>query len=166
MAPMLALHETAPERLRALLTAESHGIVTVRLPGVATPLRRVDQHFPVDEPGCPVRPTGRSEPGWVGALEKAIAAHLAADYAFLQRGFARFGFELLLGERVHSQLRMPSAARIIAWRSEGRAIAASTHPFSGRVSTIAGPLPSNHVFAVVGADARQRPCASSQSMAS
>ncbi|MGO1504789.1 MAG: C2 family cysteine protease [Brachybacterium sp.] len=153
MAPMLALHETAPERLRALLTAEGHGIVAVRLPGVATPLR-VDRRFPVDEHG--VFQYGRRDganPGWVGALEKAIAAHVAADYAFLQRGFARFGFELLLGERVRSQLRMPSAARIIAWRSEGRAIAASTHPFSGRVPTIAGPLPSNHVFAVVGADA-------------
>src|SRR5699024_11812689 len=36
----------------------------------------------------------------------------------------------------------------------GRAIAASTHPLSPRVPTSAGPLPRNHVFAVVGADAR------------
>ena len=35
-----------------------------------------------------------------------------------------------------------------------RAIAASTHPLSPRVPTSAGPLPRNHVFAVVGADAR------------
>ena len=154
MAPMLALHETAPERLRALLSAEQDGIVSVHLPGMAEPLR-VDRRFPVDERG--VFQYGRRDganPGWVGVLEKAIAAHIAGDYAFLQRGFARFGFELLLGERVHSQLRMPSAAQIIAWRAEGRAIAASTHPFSARVPSAAGPLPANHVFAVVGADAR------------
>ena len=30
MAPMLALHETAPERLRALIGEETDGIVTVR----------------------------------------------------------------------------------------------------------------------------------------
>ena len=97
MAPMLALHETAPERLRALLTAEGHGIVTVALPGVATPLR-VDRRFPVDEHG--VFQYGRRDganPGWVGALEKAIAAHVAADYAFLQRGFARLRLRAAAG---------------------------------------------------------------------
>ena len=39
MAPMLALHETAPERLRALIGEETDGIVTVRLPGLEEPLR-------------------------------------------------------------------------------------------------------------------------------
>lgn len=154
MAPMLALHETAPERLRSLLTGESGGIVCVQLPGVPGPLR-VDRRFPVDDRG--IFQYGRRDganPGWVGVLEKAIAGHVAGDYAYLQRGFARFGFELLLGESVHSQLRMPSAAEIIAWRAEGRAVVASTHPFSARVPSTAGPLPRNHVFAVVGADAR------------
>jgi len=154
MASMLAIHETAPERLRALVSAEEDGIVAVRLPAVTEPIR-VDRWLPVDERGR--FQYGRRDganPGWVGVLEKAIAAHVAGDYRFLQRGFARFGFELLLGERVHSQLRMPSAAQIIAWRDEGRAIAASTHPLSSRVPTAAGPLPRNHVFAVVGADAR------------
>ena len=154
MAPMLALHETAPEALSALLSAEQDGTVTVRLPGLAEPLR-VDRRLPVDEHG--VFQYGRRDganPGWVGVLEKAIAAHVAGDYAFLQRGFARFGFEILLGERVHSQLRMPSAAQIIAWRAEHRAIVASTHPLSARVPSAAGPLPTNHVFAVVGAEAR------------
>ncbi|MGO3210146.1 MAG: C2 family cysteine protease, partial [Brachybacterium sp.] len=119
MASMLAIHETAPERLRALLSAEEEGIVTVRLPAVSVPIR-VDRMLPVDEQG--IFQYGRRDganPGWVGVLEKAIAAHVAGDYRFLQRGFARFGFELLLGERVHSQLRMPSAAQIITWRDEG-----------------------------------------------
>lgn len=154
IAPMLALHETAPERLRDLLGEEQEGIVAVHLPGVAGPLR-VDRRFPVNEHGTFLY--GRREsanPGWVGVLEKAIAAHVAGDYAVLQRGFARFGFEILLGERVHSRLRLPSAAQIIAWRGEGRAIAASTHPFSACVPSTAGPLPTSHVFAVVGADAR------------
>lgn len=154
MASMLAIHETAPERLRDLLCAQEDGVVTVRLPAVPVPIR-VDRWLPVDEQG--LFQYGRRDganPGWVGVLEKAIAAHVAGDYRFLQRGFARFGLELLLGERVHSQLRMPSAAQIIAWRDEGRAIAASTHPLSSRVPTAAGPLPRNHVFAVVGADPR------------
>lgn len=154
MASMLAIHETAPERLRALLSPEQDGIVAVRLPALTEPIR-VDRRLPVDERGSFLY--GRRDganPGWVGVLEKAIAAHVAGDYRFLQRGVARFGFEILLGERVRSQLRMPSAAQIIAWRDEGRAIAASTHPLSSRVPTAAGPLPRNHVFAVVGADAR------------
>lgn len=91
----------------------------MRLPAVSVPIR-VDRMLPVDEQG--IFQYGRrdgADPGWVGVLEKAIAAHVAGDYRFLQRGFARFGFELLLGERVHSQLRMPSAAQIITWRDEG-----------------------------------------------
>lgn len=154
MASMLAIHETAPERLRRLLTEEADGIVAVRLPGASAPIR-VDRRFPVDDRGA--FQYGRRDganPGWVGVLEKAIALHVAGDYAFLQRGFARFGLELLLGERVRSQLRMPSAAQITTWRAEGRAIAASTHPLSPLVPTSAGPLPPSHVFAVVGADVR------------
>ena len=154
IAPMLAIHETAPERLRQLLTEEEDGIVAVHLPGLDEPIR-VDRRLPVDARGT--FQYGRrhgANPGWVGVLEKAIAAHVAGDFAFLQRGFARFGFELLLGERVCSQLWMPSAAQIIAWRREGRAIAASTHPLSPLVPTAAGPLPPSHVFAVVGADPR------------
>ncbi len=154
MAPMLALHETNPERLRALVRAEDEGIVAVHLPALARPIR-VDRRLPVDESGrwlCGRR--AGANPGWVGALEKAIAAHVAGDYAALQRGFARFGFEVLLGERVHSQLRMPSAAQIRDWRAEGRAIAASTHPLSPRVDIRGRKLPANHVFVVVDADAR------------
>ncbi|MDN5898889.1 MAG: C2 family cysteine protease [Brachybacterium sp.] len=154
MAPMLAIHETAPERLRQLLSEEAGGIVAVHLPGSAAPIR-VDRRLPVDARGT--FQYGRRDganPGWAGVLEKAIAGHVAGGYDALQRGFARFGFELLLGERVRSQLRMPSAAQIIAWRAQGRAIAASTHPLSSRVPTAFGPLPPNHVFAVVGADPR------------
>lgn len=153
IAPMLAVHETAPDRLRQLLSEEADGTVTVRLPGASAPIQ-VDRRLPVDARGA--FQYGRREganPGWVGVLEKAIAAHIAADYAFLQRGFARFGFELLLGERVRTRLRLPSAAQIITWRRQGRAIAASTHPLSRWVPTGSGSLPANHVFAVVGADA-------------
>ena len=153
MAPMLALHETAPERLRALIGEETDGIVTVRLPGLEEPLR-VDRRFPVDARG--VFQYGRRDganPGWVGVLEKAIAGHIAGDYAFLQRGLARYGFALLLGERVRTSLRLPDAGQVLAWRAEGRALCASTHPLSLRVPSAAGPLPPNHVFAVVGADA-------------
>lgn len=152
MAPMLAVHETAPERLRALIGAEDGGIVTVHLPGLEQPLR-VDRRLPVDERGA--FQYGRRDganPGWVGVLEKAIAGHVAGDYAFLQRGFARYGLELLLGERVRTRLRLPEAAQILAWRAEGRALCASTHPLSPRVPSAAGALPPNHVFAVVGAD--------------
>ena len=153
MAPMLALHETAPERLRALIGEETDGIVTVRLPGLEEPLR-VDRRFPVDARG--VFQYGRRDganPGWVGVLEKAIAGHIAGDYAFLQRGLARYGFALLLGERVRTNLRLPHAGQVLAWLAEGRALCASTHPLSPRVPSAAGPLPPNHVFAVVGADA-------------
>ena len=153
MAPMLAIHETAPERLRALVGAEEDGVAAVRLPGVAEPLR-VDRCLPVDEHGrfLYARRDG-ANPGWVGVLEKAIAGHVAGGYGTLQRGIARFGLEILLGERVSTGLSLPSAARILRWRSEGRAICASTHPLSPRVESPAGPLPPNHVFAVVGADA-------------
>lgn len=153
MAPMLALHETAPERLRALIGEETDGIVTVRLPGLEEPLR-VDRRFPVDARG--VFQYGRRDganPGWVGVLEKAIAGHIAGDYAFLQRGLARYGFALLLGERVRTNLRLPDAGQVLAWLAEGRALCASTHPLSPRVPSAAGPLPPNHVYAVVGADA-------------
>lgn len=155
MASLLAIHETAPERLRAMLVEEEGGVVAVHLPALAAPLR-VDRRMPVDEHGT--FQYGRREganPGWVGVLEKAIAGHVAGGYSTLQRGFARFGLELLLGERVRTSLRLPSAAQIIRWRAEGRAICASTHPLSPHlVPTSAGPLSPSHVFAVVGADAR------------
>ncbi|MGO1599914.1 MAG: C2 family cysteine protease [Brachybacterium sp.] len=154
MAPMLALHETAPERLRALLREEPGGIVAVQLPGMDRPLR-VDRRLPVEAGGgfCYARRHG-ANPGWAGVLEKAIAGHVAGDYRFLQRGLARFGFELLLGERVRTHLTVPSAAQILAWQAQGRALTASTHPLSSLVPSAAGPLPRNHVFAVIGADAR------------
>ncbi|MGO2718909.1 MAG: C2 family cysteine protease [Brachybacterium tyrofermentans] len=154
IASMLAIHETAPERLEALLSAAQDGTVEVRLPAVTAPIR-VDRRMPIDDGGRFVY--GRREganPGWVGVLEKAVAAHVAGGYRFLQRGVARFGLELLLGMPVRTRLRLPSARRIKIWRQEHRAIAASTHPLSGRVMTQHGPLPPNHVFAVVGADPR------------
>lgn len=153
IASMLAIHETAPERLTDLLTVQEDGRVAVRLPAVAEPIV-VDRRMPVGADGTFLyaRREG-ANPGWAGVLEKAVAVHVAGGYGMLQRGFARFGLELLLGERVRTQLRLPSAEQILAWREEGRAIAASTHPLSARVGTAQGPLPPSHVFAVVGADA-------------
>ncbi|APX32313.1 crotonobetainyl-CoA--carnitine CoA-transferase [Brachybacterium sp. P6-10-X1] len=153
VAPMLAIHETAPRHLPGLVTAEDDGTVTVRLPAVDEPIR-VDRQMPVSGSGSSVgaRRDG-ANPGWVGVLEKAIAAHVAGGYGFLQRGVARFGLELLLGLRVRTLLRLPSAAQIVTWRREGRAITASTHPLSSRLPTAHGPLPRSHVYAVVGADA-------------
>ena len=152
MAGMLAVHETAPERLQALMTREQDGSVTVRLPGAGHPVR-VDRMMPVDAAGMFVY--GRQDgggPGWVGVLEKAIALQVAGGYRFLQRGFGRFGLELLLGERGRMLLALPTAGQIEAWRAEHRAILASTHPLSRRVRTAHGPLPPNHVFAVIGAE--------------
>ena len=48
---MLAVHETAPERLRQLLSEEADGTVTVRLPGASAPIR-VDRQPPVDARGA------------------------------------------------------------------------------------------------------------------
>ncbi|MGP5305041.1 C2 family cysteine protease [Brachybacterium alimentarium] len=152
IAAMLAIHETAPERLGALLTELPGGVVEVALPALAEPIR-VDRQMPVTERGRPVyaRLEG-TNPGWAGVLEKALAAHVAGGYDVLARGFARFGLELLLGMRVRTMLRLPDARQIVRWREEGRAIAASTHPLSRRVTTAHGPLPSSHVFAAVGGD--------------
>lgn len=154
MAAMLAIHETAPERLRAMLEEDADGGVLVQLPTVVEPIR-VERRYPVDEQGRWLH--GRRDganPGWVGALEKAIAQHVAGGYRFLQSGFGRFGLEVLTGQRVRSMLRLPSAQEVISWRGEQRAILASTHPFSPSVASPVGPLPRNHVFAVVGADPR------------
>lgn len=152
MASMLAVHETAPERLQRLMHLEQDGTITVHLPGAPRPVR-VDRRMPTDATGSFVygRQDG-SGPGWVGVLEKAVALQVAGGYRFLQRGFGRYGLELLLGEPVRTLLVLPSADRIVAWRTEHRAILASTHPLSGRVATAHGQLPANHVFAVVGAE--------------
>ena len=94
------------------------------------------------------RRDGATPAGW--ACSKAIAGP-RRDYGALQRGVARFGFELLLEARAHPAAEA-RRGQILAWRDRGRAIAAA-RPLSPRVPTSAGPLPRNHVFAVVGADA-------------
>lgn len=151
---MLAIHETVPDHLPSLITEQRGGIVAVHLPAVPSPLR-VDRSMPVGSDGRFVyaRLDG-GNPSWPGVLEKAIAAHLAGSYTFLQRGFARFGLEVLLGSPVRTRLRLPDAAQIRAWRAEGRAVCASTHPLSSLVPSAHGKLPASHVFAVVDADAR------------
>lgn len=152
MASMLAVHETAPERLQTLMQREQDGTVTVHLPGAQGPVT-VDRMMPADAAGAFVY--GRQDsgaPGWVGVLEKAVALQVAGGYRFLQRGFGKFGLELLLGEKARTHLLLPSARQIERWRVEQRAILASTHPLSRRVGTAHGKLPANHVFAVVGAE--------------
>lgn len=151
---MLAIHEVDPQALPALLDEPCDGIVSAHLPGVRAPIR-VDRRMPVDADGrfLYARLDG-DDPSWVGALEKAIAAHLAGSYGAIQRGFARYGLQLLLGSPVRTLVRLPGAAQILAWTAEGRAVCASTHPLSHRVPTVQGRLPANHVYAVVGAEAR------------
>src|SRR5699024_11161397 len=76
------------------------------------------------------------------------------SYPLVQRGFARYGLQLLLGSPVRTLVRLPDAAQILTWMGQGRAVCASTHPFSPRVPTAHGPLPANPVYAVVAAEAR------------
>ena len=153
MAAMLAVHETAPERLQALLVEEEDGTVEVTLPG-ASPVR-VDRRLPVERGGrFTYAHLSAGGPGWPGVLEKAVAGSVAGGYGFLQRGLARYGLQLLTGGRGRMLLRSPTAAEIRRWRAEHRAVTASTHPLSPRVRTAQGPLPPSHVFAAVGADPR------------
>lgn len=154
IASMLAVYETAPERLEDLLVAETDGTVRVTLPGAEGPVR-VDRDLPVNAAGQFVyaRRDGAG-PGWVGVLEKAIAGHVAGSYGCLQRGFGRYGLQLLLGMPVRTLLRLPDPATIQMWRDQSRAVLASTHPLSARVRTLQGPLAPNHVYAVIGAEAR------------
>lgn len=152
IAAMLAVHHAAPAHLPSLLDQEPGGIVAVHLPGLDAPVR-VDRQMPVGPDGQFVyaRLDG-GNPGWVGVLEKALAGHLAGGYGFLQRGFARYGLQLLLGSPVRTSLQLPEATQILDWSVQGRAVCASTHPFSPMVSSMHGHLPRNHVFAVVGAE--------------
>jgi len=154
IAAMLAIHEVDHGRLPALLEGASDGIITVRLPGTDSSLR-VDRRMPVGTDGRFLYAgIDGGGPSWPGVLEKAVAGHLAGSYPLMQRGFARYGLQLLLGSPVRTLVRLPDAAQILTWMAQGRAVCASTHPFSPRVPTAHGPLPANHVYAVVGAEAR------------
>lgn len=152
LAPMLAIHETAPELLPRLLEGHADGTVTMRFPGRERSMR-VDREMPVGRDGRWFAATeSGGRPGWPGAMERAVASQVAGGYPLIQRGFARTGFSLLLGDPSRTHLRFPEIPVIADWLAQGRAICASTHPLSSRVSTAAGPLPVNHVFALVGAD--------------
>lgn len=152
IAAMLAVHHAAPAYLPGLLEQEPGGIVAVHLPGLDAPVR-VDRQMPVGPHGRFVYARlGGGNPAWVGVLEKALAGHLAGGYDFLQRGFARYGLQLLLGSPVRTLLQLPDASQILTWLSEGRALCASTHPLSALVPSMHGDLPPSHVFAVVGAE--------------
>lgn len=156
MAPMLAIHETAPERLRAMIRPGADGMVEVRLPGLESPIR-VDRRMPADAQGRFVGArVSRRPPGWAGILEKAVAQHVSGGYGTLRRGIARYGFAILTGCAARTVLPVPSCARIHQWALEGRAMCASTHPLSGRVQGPVGPLPPNHVMALLEADVERQ----------
>lgn len=154
MAALLAVHEAAPSAARQLLVPAAEGTWAVVLHEHGQ-----EVHVVVDR-AMPVTATGRwayaresgAGPGWAGIVEKAVALHVAGSYRLLARGFGRFGLAVLTGSRVRTRLRLPSAARIDAWVRAGHAVLASTHPASPLIRTAQGPLPRDHVMAVVGAD--------------
>ena len=154
IAPLLALHAVSPAAIAASLREGSDGCWTVRLhPGGAPVDVRVDRRMPIDGSGRWVgahETSGR--PGWTGIIEKAAAQQVAGSYRFLARGLGRFGLVLLTGQSARTHLLLPSAERLDAWLRSGHVVLASTHPLSPLVRTAHGPLPPDHVFAVVGAD--------------
>src|SRR5690625_7744452 len=80
----------------------SDGIITVRLPGTDSSLR-VDRRMPVGTDGRFLYAgIDGGGPSWPGVLEKAVAGHLAGSYPLVQRGFARYGLQLLLGSPVRT----------------------------------------------------------------
>ncbi|WP_138774549.1 crotonobetainyl-CoA--carnitine CoA-transferase [Brachybacterium timonense] len=158
MAPMLALHEVAPERIAAMLTTAAGDAVLVQLPGVPEQIR-VARSFPRDATGRLIGARQESgPPGWPAVLEAAIADHVAGGYRMLQRGFARFGFGILVGRASRTLLRLPTPEQVQTWASQHRAMTASTHPAStflahGWMDNGARRvLAANHVYALVGAD--------------
>lgn len=151
LAAMLAVHEAAPERIAAMIDVSGTEAMVVLRGGAR--VIRTDRRLPVDAAGRWVGATAAGGgPGWAGLLEKAAAIEVAGSYRWLQRGIGRFGLELLTGDRAHTHVRVPAADRLDDWIREGHAVLASTHPLSHRIRTAAGPLPRNHVFALVGAD--------------
>lgn len=160
MAPILAIHEAAPEYFRTSidLGPRTHGSPADGSPAPDSPAhgsptrdtpaegsRALVRLYRRGEPTWvpvtrrfPVRADGRwayatestGEPGWAGLVEKALATQIAGSYAGIARGFAAFGFPALTGIGARTHLRLPSAARIEEWLGHGRAVVASTHPLS------------------------------------
>lgn len=160
IAALLAVHEAAPERIAEMVRVPDGS----RAPAAGLLLRggrvrvAVERSMPVDAGGRWVGAlqagsgSAAGAPGWPGLVEKAAAIHVAGSYRVLSRGLGRFGLELLTGVPAHTHLLLPHARRVQQWLDEGRAMLASTHPLSPRVRTARGPLPADHVMAVVGAD--------------
>lgn len=164
IASLLAAHEADPSIAARLVDLRADGNARVRLRPDARPSGRrrarpidvvIDRRMPVTVEGhwAYAREEGRG-PGWAGLVEKAAALEVAGSYRILAAGFGRFGLGLVTGLPVRSHLFLPSAARIDAWTRAGHALVASTHPLSPLVRTLHGPLPLDHVVAVVGADPR------------
>ncbi len=151
---LLAVHEADPAAVRRLLSPTPDGTWAVTLYDRGRPVRMlVDRTMPVTGQGrwayaC----ESGAAPGWAGLVEKAAALHVAGSYRGLARGFGRFGLAVLTGLPVRTHVRLPSATTIDEWLRTGHAVVASTHPASPLVRTEHGPLPRDHVMAVVGAD--------------
>lgn len=173
-AAMLAIHEAAPARVAEMIRAhDGSSSVGVLLRGGRVRIA-VDRAMPVDARGRWVgalqsrsgaeagsgsgtgsgsAPGGAADaPGWPGLVEKAAAIHVAGSYRMLGRGLGRFGLQLLTGIPARTHVLLPRPDRLRGWLDEGRAVLASTHPLSPRVTTAGGPLPANHVMAIVGCD--------------
>ncbi|MCG7307992.1 crotonobetainyl-CoA--carnitine CoA-transferase [Brachybacterium sp. ACRRE] len=173
-AAMLAVHEAAPARIAGMIRGhDGSSSVGVLLRGGRVRIA-VDRAMPVDARGRWVgalqsrsgaeagsgsgagsgsAPGGAGDaPGWPGLVEKAAAIHVAGSYRLLGRGLGRFGLRLLTGIPARTHVLLPRPDRLRGWLDEGRPVLASTHPLSPRVITARGPLPANHVMAIVGCD--------------
>lgn len=154
VAALLAVHEADPAAGRHLLAPGPGDTWAVTLYVRRRPVRvLVDRTMPVTAQGrwAYAREAGAA-PGWVGIVEKAAALHMAGSYRVLARGFGRSGLAVLTGLPVRTHVGLPPASAIDGWLRAGHAIVASTHPASPLVRTEHGPLPRDHVMAVVGAD--------------
>lgn len=166
LAPLLAIHDVAPELIAQMVVPvdnDSHTSggarwrVTLGLRGPCPREVIVDRSMPVLADGrwLGARQAGEG-PGWPGLVEKALVADRAGCYPFLRRGLGLCGLSTLTGVPTRmAVMRLPSPAQITRLLDEGYALVASTHPLSAGVHTAAGPLPRNHVFALVGADAQR-----------
>ncbi len=156
MAPMLAIHSVDPSFFESAVKASPgapKALARVFVEG-APAWRSVNMRFPVNSRGHFAYATEEGGgPGWPGILEKACAAEFSGSYAWIARGFAKWGFPALTGVSASTRLALPSAGDIVELLAERRPIVASTHMFSPALSRgrKSGPIPSLHVMAVVGA---------------
>lgn len=156
MAPMLAIHALDPEFFANAIKVQPGSPKTLARVFVegAPAWRSVNMRFPATEGGHFAYATEEGGgPGWPGILEKACAAEFAGSYAWIARGFAKWGFPALSGVRASTRLTLPSPGEVEDLLAKKRPIVASTHMFSPALSRErqSGAIPPMHVMAVVGA---------------